>query len=80
MAERINQRTNPLIGKNIIRLRSREHLKQAEVIARLGQQGINIKSGAFSKIENGGNNPSVAMLTALTGILNCDFNDFFQTE
>ena len=31
-----------------------------------------------SKVENGYNNPSVDLLIALTDILECDFNSFFE--
>ena len=78
MSERINQHKNPLIGKNIRRLRKEQHLKATEIIAKLQLHGLEISSGAFSKIENGYNNPSVDLLISLTKILNCDFNDFFR--
>lgn len=78
MSERINQHKNPLIGKNIRRLRKEQHLKATEVIAKLQLHGLEISSGAFSKIENGYNNPSVDLLISLTKILNCDFNEFFR--
>lgn len=78
MSERINQHKNPLIGKNIRRLRKEQHLKATEVIAKLQLHGLEISSGAFSKIENGYNNPSVDLLISLTKILDCDFNEFFR--
>ena len=80
MAERINQRRDPLIGRNLIRLREREHKKASDVLKELDLKGIHIKSGAYSKIENGGNNPTVEMLIALTDILHCSPDDFFTRD
>lgn len=78
MAERINQRLNPIVGANIRRLRKERGLKAIEVIARLQLKGINVTTGIFSKVENGRNNPSVDMLIALTGIFQCSFDEFFK--
>lgn len=78
MSERINQRTLPIVGQNIKRLRIEQNLKAVEVIARLQVLDISVNVGTFSKIENGRNNPTVAMLIALTQIYNCDFNEFFK--
>ena len=80
MSERINQHNNPIIGKNIKRLRKKCGLKSLEVIAKLQLKQINISSGTFSKIENGRNNPTTEMLIALTEIFKCDFNAFFDTN
>jgi hypothetical protein len=78
MAERINQRLNPIVGSNIRRLRKERGMKATEVIARLQLEGVYVTTGIFSKVEHGLNNPSVDMLVALTGIFQCDFNEFFQ--
>ena len=78
MAERINQRRNPVIGFNIKRLRNERNLKAVEVIAKLQLKSINVNTGIFSKIENGRNNPTVELLIALTDIFRCDFNEFFK--
>ena len=78
MAERINQRTNPLIGKNIFRLRMQKKMRTSDVLSALASRGIAVRSGAFTKIENGANNPTVEMLIALTEILDCSFNDYFS--
>ena len=78
MAERLNQHTNPIIGRNLVRLRNNRNLRPTEVIQALAKRGIKVSSGAFSKIENGSNNPMVAMLKVLTEILDCDYNDFFD--
>ncbi|RKI42439.1 XRE family transcriptional regulator [bacterium D16-51] len=80
MAERVNQHKNPIIGKNIRRLRKEHGMKSIDVITKLQLKGMNINIGTFSKIENGYNNPSVDLLIALTDILDCDFNAFFDTE
>lgn len=80
MSERINQHTMPIVGANIRRLRKERKMKATDVFTRLQLRGINISSGTFSKVENGRNNPSVEMLTALTEIFQCDYNEFFKTE
>ncbi|MDE6621198.1 MAG: helix-turn-helix domain-containing protein [Lachnospiraceae bacterium] len=78
MAERVNQYRNPLIGSNIKRLRKEKGMKATEVVAKLQLLEIPITRGTFSKVENGYNNPSVDLLIALTQILKCDFNAFFE--
>ena len=78
MAERVNQRLNPIVGTNIRRLRKENGMKATEVIARLQVKGINVTTGIFSKVEHGRNNPSVDMLIGLTDIFKCDFNEFFK--
>lgn len=78
MAERVNQHKNPIVGKNIRRLRKEHKMKSIDVIARLQLKGLNVNVGTFSKVENGYNNPSVDLLIALTDILDCDFNAFFE--
>lgn len=78
MAERVNQHKNPIVGKNIRRLRKEKKLKSIDVIAKLQLKGLNVNVGTFSKVENGYNNPSVDLLIALTDILGCDFNAFFK--
>ncbi len=76
--ERINQRTNHLIGNNIRNLRLKRGLKNKDIVTQLQLQGIDISTGTYSKIETGLNNPSVDLLIALTEILSCDYNAFFQ--
>ncbi len=78
MAERVNQHKNPIVGKNIKRLRKEQKMKSIDVIAKLRLKGLNVNVGTFSKVENGYNNPSVDLLIALTDILGCDFNAFFK--
>lgn len=78
MAERINQRLNPLVGTNIKRLRKERGMKATEVIAKLQLADVYVTTGIFSKVEHGKNNPSVDMLIALTDIFKCDFNEFFK--
>lgn len=77
MAERVNQRLNPIIGTNIRRLRKERNLKAVDVIAQLQLRDVNVTTGIFSKVENGRNNPSVDMLIALTEIFHCGFDEFF---
>lgn len=74
---RINQRTNNLVGTNIKKLRLKRNLRNADIVAKLQLEGVEITTSTFSKVENGTNNPSVDLLTALTIILQCDFNAFF---
>lgn len=76
--ERVNQRTNHLLGKNIRRLRIERGLRNKDVVTQLQIRGIEISTGTYSKVELGLNNPSVDMLIALTEIFSCDYNAFFQ--
>lgn len=76
--ERVNQRTNHLLGSNIKRLREEKELRNRDIVAQLQLRGIEISTGTYSKVELGLNNPSVDLLIALTDILGCDFNAFFQ--
>ncbi|MDE6639904.1 MAG: helix-turn-helix domain-containing protein [Acetatifactor sp.] len=75
---RINQRTNNLVGTNIKKLRLKRNLRNADIVAKLQLEGVEITSSTYSKVENGTNNPSVDLLIALTDILQCDFNAFFS--
>ncbi len=75
--DRINQRTNNLVGTNIKKLRLQRNLRNADIVAKLQLEGVPITTGTFCKVENGSNNPSVDLLFALTDILRCDFNAFF---
>ena len=76
--DRVNQRTNHLLGSNIKRLREYNKLRNIDVITQLQLRGVSISSSTYSKVEMGLNNPSVDMLIALTDIFNCDFNEFFK--
>lgn len=66
------------IGKNIKKLREEKNLTQLDVLAKLQLLGIEISVYSYSKIENGRQNPTVSLLSALTKILDCDYNDFFN--
>lgn len=66
------------IGKNIKKLREEKNLTQTEVLAKLQLLGVEISIYSFSKIENGRQNPTVSLLSALTEILDCDYNSFFE--
>jgi transcriptional regulator with XRE-family HTH domain len=76
--ERINQRTNPIVGANIRRLRNEHRIQNKDLVARLQLQGVAVNSSILSKVEIGINNPTVDMLIALTDIFACDFNEFFK--
>ena len=76
--ERVNQRTNHLLGTNIRKLRMERNLRNKDVVAQLQLRNVEISTGTYSKVELGFNNPSVDMLIALTDIFHCDYNAFFQ--
>lgn len=76
--ERVNQRTNHLLGTNIRKLRIENNLRNKDVVAQLQLRNVEISTGTYSKVELGFNNPSVDMLIALTDIFHCDYNAFFQ--
>lgn len=76
--ERINQRTNNVVGTNIRKLRIKRKLRSIDVVAKLQLQGVEITTSTYCKVERGTNNPSVDLLIALTNILCCDFNAFFE--
>lgn len=77
--ERINQRTNHIVGENIKRLREERGLRNIDVITKLQLYGVSISSSTYSKVEMGLNNPTVNMIIALTDIFKCDYKDFFQS-
>lgn len=66
------------IGKNIKKLREGKNLTQTEVLAKLQLLGVETSVYSLSKIENGRQNPTVSLLSALTQILGCDYNNFFM--
>lgn len=76
--ERVNQRTNHLLGTNIKKLRIQKGLRNKDIVAQLQLRGLEISTGTYSKVEMGLNNPSVDLLIALTDVLGCDFNAFFE--
>ena len=76
--DRVNQRTNHLLGQNIRKLRLEKNIRNKDMVTQL--HGIEISTGTYSKVELGLNNPSVDLLIALTDILDCDFNDLFKIE
>lgn len=78
--EIVNQRTNHLLGTNIRKLRIQKGLRNRDIVAQLQLRGVEISTGTYSKVEMGLNNPSVDLLIALTDILGCDFNAFFEKD
>lgn len=78
--DRVNQRTNHLLGDNIRKLRLEKGLRNKDIVAQLQVHGVEISTGTYSKVELGINNPSVDLLIALTEILGCDFNALFRTD
>ena len=78
--DRVNQRTNHLLGENIKRLRLKNNLRNKDIVAKLQLRGLEISTGTYSKVELGLNNPSVDLLIELTDIFDCDFNAFFKQD
>lgn len=78
--DRVNQRTNHLLGYNIKRLRLEHELRNKNIVKELQLKGIDVSTGTYSKIEMGLNNPSVDLLIALTEIYECDFNELFKSK
>ena len=78
--DRFNQRTNHLLGENIRKLRLKKNIRNKDMVTQLQLHGIEISTGTYSKVELGLNNPSVDLLIALTDILDCDFNAFFNMD
>lgn len=78
--DRVNQRTNHLLGYNIKRLRLEHGLRNKNIVKELQLKGIDVSTGTYSKIEMGLNNPSVDLLIALTEIYECDFNELFKSK
>lgn len=76
--DRVNQRTNHLLGRNLRKLRIANKSKNRDVVAKLQVMDVNVNSAILSKVECGTNNPSVDLLIALTKIYHCDFNAFFE--
>ena len=71
--DRVNQRTNHLLGENIKKLRIERGLRNRDMLAQLQLRGIDIARSTYSKVEMGLNNPTVDMLIALTEIFECDY-------
>lgn len=80
LEERIIQGDTPLIGINIKRLREKQRMRNVDLVTKLQLVGIALHTSTLSKIERGYSNPTVKLLIALTEILQCDFNAFFQEQ
>lgn len=76
--ERISQRKNNLLGKNIKRLRLERGLRNCDVICKLQLQGLEIYSSTYSKLEAGKFNPTVDVIKALAQIYQCGYEEFFR--
>lgn len=76
----INQCKNHLLGENIRKISLEKHIRNTDVATQLQVQRIEISAAAYSKMEMRINNPSVDVLIALTKILECDFNAFFENN
>lgn len=77
--ERVNQRENHILGKNIKRLRLEHNLRNRDVLTQLQLRGIDIARSTYSKIEMGMNNPTVDLLIALADLYQISFDEFFKT-
>ena len=51
--ERVNQRTNNLVGTNIRKLRIQRKLRSIDVVAKLQLHGVEITTSTFCKVERG---------------------------
>lgn len=76
--DRINQRKNNLLGKNIKRLRIMQNMRNSDVLAQLQLRGIDMARSTYSKVEMGLNNPSVDMIIALADIFQVSYDEFFK--
>lgn len=63
------------IGSNLRELRLSRGLKQHELAEKAG-----VEDKTISRIEVGGNYPSISLLVKLSEILNCNLTDFVKTE
>lgn len=66
------------IGTNIRKFRTKNHLTQEQVVARLQLLGIEISRGSYSHIECGLDNIRVEELLALAEIFHVGIADFFE--
>lgn len=66
------------IGKNIQKLRLKNKLTQAEVVAKMGILGCSLSRVIYARMENCTYNIKVSELCALKIIFGADFNDFFE--
>lgn len=76
--DRIIQVNNIDIGKNIAKLRKAMNIKQADMVARLQTNGMDISIYSYNRIEKGTQNPTVSLLYACCHILECDMNMLFD--
>lgn len=67
--------TKKQIGLNLRELRLSRGLKQHELAEKAG-----VEDKTISRIEVGGNYPSISLLVKLSEILKCSLTDFFKTE
>ena len=68
------------IGKNIRKLRKNSNLTQEQVVTYLQLEGIDISRSIYSQIECGTYNIKVSELIALSNLLKCDINAFFEEQ
>lgn len=76
--ERINQHKEPLLGKNIRRIRLSRNIRSKNIVIQLQLHGVEICRTTYSKVEMGISNPSVPLIIALKEIFNCDYAEFFE--
>lgn len=67
-----------VIGANMKQIRLSQGLKATELIHKLHEQGYDINTGSYWKIEAGVNNPSVHLLILFVELMGCDYNALFQ--
>lgn len=68
------------VGNNIRLLREKANLTQDQLSAKLQVRGCDITRSALAKIEVGQRHLYPDEIIILREILNCDYNDIFDTE
>ena len=73
-------RHDPILGKNIRRLRKDSGLTQEEIVIKLELLGCKVTRSIYSQIERGTYNIRVEELRALKQIFNVPYDAFFEDE
>ena len=71
-------RHDPILGKNIRRLRKKTELSQEDVVIKMELMGCKITRSIYSQIESGTYNIRVEELRALKQIFNASYDTFFE--
>ena len=79
-ADRIIQVNDLSIGSNIKKYRTKNNLKQTDLVKKLQINGIDISVYSYNRIEKGTQNPTVSFLLEICNILGCSINDLFSFD